>query len=62
MKKNLNVIGIIELGGTISSISEHPTSEFYKGPSSSVSLFIDEFVLKDDIKLTDKIKSEIKAK
>lgn len=51
MKKNLKIIGIIELGGTINSISEHPDSEFYKGPSSSVSSFIGELVLKDDIKI-----------
>lgn len=51
MKKNQKVIGIIELGGTISSMSDHAISEFYKGPVSSVSSFIDEFDLTDDIKI-----------
>lgn len=51
MKKKLKVIGIIELGGTISSISEHATSEFYKGPVSSVSSFIGEYGLTDTIKI-----------
>ena len=51
MKKNLKVIGIIELGGTISSMSEHATSEFYKGPVGSVSSFIDEYGLTDSIKI-----------
>lgn len=51
MKKNLKVIGIIELGGTISCMSEHATSEFYNGPVSSVSSFIDEYGLTDSIKI-----------
>ena len=60
MERNFKVIGIIELGGTISSISEHPTSEFYKGPSSSVSSFIGEFDLNDHIKIVmDKFTQKI---
>lgn len=45
------IIGIIELGGTISCISEDPTSEFYKGPSLSVSSFIQEFKLEPHVKV-----------
>ncbi|EHL31807.1 asparaginase [Legionella drancourtii] len=60
MKNSLKVIWIVELGGTISSVSEHPTSEFYKGPSNSVSSFIDEFVLNDRIKIVmDKFSNKI---
>lgn len=60
MKNSRKVIGIIELGGTISSVSEHPTSEFYKGPSNSVSSFIDEFALNTHIKIVmDKFSKKI---
>ncbi|MFJ1268638.1 asparaginase [Legionella lytica] len=51
MTNTEKIIGIIELGGTISCISEDPTSEFYKGPSASVSSFIKEFKLKPHIKI-----------
>ena len=51
MNKQFKVIGIIELGGTISSMSDHATSEFYKGPVSSVSSFIGEYGLKDTTKI-----------
>lgn len=51
VKTKHKVIGIIELGGTISSMSEHATSEFYKGPVSSVSSFIGEYGLTDAVKI-----------
>ncbi|MDR3504318.1 MAG: asparaginase [Legionella sp.] len=51
MNNAQKVIGIIELGGTISCISEDSTSEFYKGPSTSVSSFIQEFKLEPHVKI-----------
>jgi len=51
VKKKLKVIGIIELGGTISSRGEHATSEFYNGPVGSVSSFIGEYGLTDEINI-----------
>ena len=67
MKKNLKGIGIIELGGTISSINEHPTSEFYKDPCNSVASFIGEIGLSENIKIVidtfaQKISHEITIK
>lgn len=50
MSKKIKVIGILELGGTINSMGEHVTSEFYTGPVCSVSSFIDEYDLTDSIK------------
>lgn len=51
MKNGLMVIGIIELGGTINSVSENPISEFYSGPCASVSHFIHELNLENNIHL-----------
>ncbi len=45
-------ISILELGGTICSIAAHPTSEFYKGATSSVAEFLDDFNLSDRINIT----------
>ncbi|WP_133134940.1 asparaginase [Legionella nautarum] len=64
MNTPLKRIGIIELGGTINSLSEQPSSEFYDGPISSISSFIKELDLKDDPHvfieaLTQKISHEI---
>lgn len=51
MKNDQKVIGVIELGGTISCITENPTSEFYNSPSLSISSFIKEFELEHHIKI-----------
>jgi L-asparaginase len=45
------VIGIVELGGTINSISQDPTSEFYNGPSTSVSSLLKKFNLENNIEI-----------
>lgn len=64
MSRVLKTIGIVELGGTINSISEQPFSEFYKGPSISISSLIKEFRLEDSVEihvhsLTQKISHEL---
>lgn len=64
MSGNLKFIGLIELGGTINCTSEQPSSEFYNGPSSSVSSLIKEFNLEDNVQiktvlLTQKISHEL---
>lgn len=45
------MIGLIELGGTIGSMAEHASAEFYKGPVNSIASFIDEYDLNATIKI-----------
>lgn len=57
-------IGIIELGGTINCLNEQPDSEFYNGPVSSISSFIEELNLEANLhifieSITQKISHEI---